>query len=82
MQNVFCKISYECFELPGFFKKLTDFIGHFRIEQQTVTESFDRVITISFCTNKIQVKEGESRQVDLIAENKPDGTWQFKEITQ
>lgn len=82
MNNVFSKISYQCFQLPGFFEKLSAFVGHFRIEQQTVSESYDGVVTISFYTDKVDIIEGDSRQVDLIAENKPDGTWDFKEITK
>jgi hypothetical protein len=66
---VYIKCSYELIALPGFFKKLKDFVGHFRIEAQGIKDSYDGIITISFYTDKVEIPEGKEAQVELVAQS-------------
>lgn len=76
MQNVFFKCTYEVIGMPDFFKKLKAFIGEFRIEQQQIQDVEPGIVTISFWTDKVQIEEGKTRQVDITAENNENG-WDF-----
>jgi len=89
MQNVFVKCTYEVVGMPGFFKKLKEFVGEFRIEQQPVQDIEPGIITISFYTDKVRIEEGKTRQVDIVAEwrtinlqpeNKIVNEWDFVKI--
>jgi hypothetical protein len=81
MQHVFFKCTYDIIEMPGFFKKLKSFIGEFRIEQQPIQDIETGVVTISFSTDLVQIEEGKTRQVELIAENNQHG-WGFTGISK
>ena len=81
MTLVFVKISLGVVdEFKGFFAKLKEFIGDFRIEGQDVYDVDKKVIKVSFYTDKIEIKEGESRQVEIHAASSPDGSWEFTGI--
>jgi hypothetical protein len=81
MQHVFFKCTYEIIAMPGFFTKLKAFIGEFRIEQQPIQDIVPGVVTISFSTDRVQIEEGKTRQVELIAENNEIG-WDFTGINK
>lgn len=81
MQHVYLKCTYEIIGMPGFFAKLKDFIGEFRIEQQPIQDIEPGVVTISFSTDLVQIEEGKPRQVELIAENNESG-WDFTGISK
>lgn len=80
MNPVFIKVSYDILEMPNFFRKLKRFVGYFRIESQDFNDSLNGVITISFSTNKVKIKEGGSRQVDIEAKSNSRGSWYFTSI--
>jgi len=79
-QIVFTRAAIELIDQqPGFFKKLKDFVGEFRIEEQPI-EDIGRTITFSFAYNEIEFIEGEARQVVLVCEKNSDGGWRFESI--
>lgn len=89
MQLVYSRLTYEVISWPRFFVKLREFVGEFRIEQQTVQDSINGIITISFTTDKVSFEDGKQREVCLIAhrtglEVSSDGlvneSWEFKEL--
>ena len=65
MTHVFVKVTYEVFNIQGFFTELKKFLGHFQIEQ-TIGESHIGVFRMWFWTDKVEIKEGEIRQVDIL----------------
>lgn len=67
MQLVFARLGYEVLGWYGFFDKLQQFIGEFRIEGQTFEDISARRVTISFYTDKVHIDAGRSRQVELTA---------------
>lgn len=75
--QVFAKVHYGVLDIPGFFTKLHDFIGHFQL-QQSIEESWTKTFQIWFWTDKVDIKEGELRQVDIECLRKEDGSLEFK----
>lgn len=81
MQNVFVKIRLDLPDsLPGFWRKLKRFLGYYRIEAQDVYDADCNRITISFFTDKVEIKEGELRQVEIVAKRNKRGSWYFTHI--
>lgn len=81
MNIVYTKVSIDLIdETSGFFRKLKRYVGYFRVEQQTVEEVYSGVLTISFSTDKVSIKEGEPRNVYLIAKKNEKGSWYFTGI--
>jgi hypothetical protein len=80
MNQVYIRATYDVVQFNGFWRQLRRFIGHFRIEQQTMQESHEGLITISFYTDKVNSKEGELRQVDLECKSNARGSWYFTKI--
>lgn len=76
MTRVFVKVSYEVFNLTGFFTAFHKFVGPFRIEQ-TEQESIDKMFAIWFYAD-LDIKEGESRQVGVDCTRHSDDNFEFK----
>jgi len=64
MTRVFVDITYECLDIPELFRQLRKFIGEFQVEQ-SIEQSHIRVMRFWFYTDKVEIKEGERRQVDI-----------------
>ena len=81
MTLVFAKIQLELIDqFPDFFSKLKAFVGHFRIEAQSVTDTYEEVLTVSFYTDKVEIPLGEPKSVFLKAKILENGTWEFTGI--
>jgi hypothetical protein len=80
MRQVYIKAYYSILELPNFWRKLKRFLGEFRIEQQSMEDSIRGIITISFHTDKVEIPEGEDRQVILECRSNERGSWYFTSI--
>lgn len=65
MNRVFVNVSYEVFNIPGFFDEFHKFVGPFQIEQ-TIQQSIDKCFTIWFFTDRVEIKEGQLRQVEIL----------------
>lgn len=77
MTQVYATVSYHVFEEYKFFDQLYSFIGHFQIEQ-TVEESWRKCFKIWFWTNKIEIKEGEKREVIITAKRNKENLLYFE----
>jgi hypothetical protein len=77
MNRVFVDVSYEVFNMPGFFTELYKFIGTFQLEQ-SIQQSLDKCFRIWFYTDKIEINEGELRQVNITVLNKENNELEFK----
>lgn len=82
MGLVYFKCTYDILGMPDFFEKLKEFVGHFRIEPQQVDDSYRGIVTISFFTDKVEVKEGEYAQVDLEINRDSFWKWNFSGINK
>ncbi len=71
MNKVFVDITYSVLDIPGMFKQLRDFIGEIQVEQ-SVEQSIIGVMRFWFYTDKIEIKEGELRQVEITAKRIDD----------
>lgn len=81
MTLVFAKIQLELIDqFPDFFSKLKAFVGHFRIEAQSVTDTYEGILTVSFYTDKVEIPLGDPKSVFLKAKILENGTWEFTGI--
>lgn len=77
MSHVFAKCHYGVLDIPGFFSQLHKYLGHFQIEQ-SIEDSHNQCFSIWFYTDKVEIKEGESRQIDLMATQNDDKSITFQ----
>jgi hypothetical protein len=77
MTRVFAKISYGVFNIPGFFDQFHQFVGPFQIEQ-TIQESLDKCFRIWFFTDKVEIKEHELRQVEIMCNQIENSKIEFR----
>jgi hypothetical protein len=81
MQIVYAKIQYDLIDTtPNFFAKLKRYVGLFRVEAQDIHDYLNGVMTVSFYTNKVEIKDGESALVHLEAKRNKRGSWYFTNI--
>lgn len=64
MSQVFAIVSYDIFNMPGFFSQFYDYVGHFQI-QQSIQQSYNKVFELWFYTDEISIMEGDSRAVEI-----------------
>lgn len=83
MNQVYVRVSLDVIdEMKGFFSKLKAFVGDFYIMAQTPSDMRMRTVKILFHTDKVEIKEGDDKQVEIMAMNNEDGTWEFTHITK
>jgi hypothetical protein len=79
-QLVYIKVSFSVLGMPDFFRKLKRYVGWYRIEAQDTYDIEREIVAISFYTDKVKIKEGKSRQVDIEAKSNNKGSWYFTSI--
>lgn len=71
MTRVFLRMHYGALNILPFF---IERFGNIQI-QQTIEQSYNNVFDVWFYTDEVEIKEGEVRQVDVIATESKEGSF-------
>lgn len=70
MTRVFFRMHYSVLDILPFF---IERFGNVQI-QQTIEQSYNNVFDVWFYTDEVEMKEGELRQVEVIATESKEGS--------